>query len=79
MTPDVVLPLRAGANYRERIVTARRSHHCDNYPRCVDGIKQGDRYLLATEYPGSDVGWANAAGHPVRWKLCAQHSLGRIS
>lgn len=74
-----VRPLVAEANYRGRIVTARRPHRCDYYVRCVDGIRQGDRYLVATEYPGHDVGWADAAGHPVRWKLCARHSMGRIA
>lgn len=79
MSPGEKRALVAEPHYRERIVTARRPHRCNNYPRCVDGIKQGERYLLATEYPGNDAGYAATAGHPVRWKLCARHSLGRIA
>lgn len=71
-------PLTNTTTYRERIVTARKDRRCDNYPPCRNGIKAGDRYLICTEYPGGESGYADTAGHPVRLHLCAAHSLGRV-
>lgn len=34
-------------------------------------IKPGDVYLMHTEFPGGDAGYADAAGHPVNMPECA--------
>ncbi|MGW4325419.1 hypothetical protein ACWEKR_05955 [Nocardia sp. NPDC004573] len=33
-------------------------------------IKVGEHYLEFTDFPGSDLGFADAAGHPVRLAEC---------
>ncbi|MEU2013048.1 hypothetical protein [Nocardia sp. NPDC019302] len=33
-------------------------------------IKPGEHYLEFTDFPGSDLGFADAAGHPVRLAEC---------
>ena len=35
-------------------------------------IQPGDYYLMHTEFPGGDAGYADAAGHPVRMAECAE-------
>lgn len=52
--------------YRERIVRARRARRCDDRGT----IAAGELYLLCTEYPGGDSGYADSAGHPVRMRIC---------
>lgn len=48
--------------YTVRIVTARKDHRCDEYPRCPHGgIKRGQQYQIHTEF---------SAGHPVSMKFC---------
>lgn len=40
-------------------------------------IKAGDWYLEYTEFPGGELGYADAAGHPVRLaecRACAERS-----
>ncbi|MDH6282904.1 hypothetical protein [Prescottella agglutinans] len=50
---------------------ARTWHYCCPSHR----IQPGDVYLEHTEFPGSDVGWADAAGHPVRHRECSECAL----
>lgn len=61
------------SNYTERWVTARKSYPCDGvYPvSSTIQIKPGDKYILATEYPGGQSGYADDAGRPVRMRICA--------
>lgn len=59
------------STYVEKAVTARQRHMCENYPTVTHRIERGDKYLVATEYPGGESGFADAAGHPVRIKICA--------
>jgi hypothetical protein len=47
---------------------ARKSHWCGSCGRSP--IRPGDHYLMHTDFPGSDVGCADAAGHPVRLAEC---------
>jgi hypothetical protein len=54
---------------RERLVKARKQRRCEDYT-CRRTIEVGELYLLCTEYPGSDIGYADAAGHPVRLHIC---------
>lgn len=56
--------------YTERLVTARKRHQCEDYPPTTHTIKPGEQYVIATEYPGGESGYADDAGHPVRIKLC---------
>ena len=51
------------SSYNQRHVTARSRHRCE---WCHKAIEPGTVYVLATEYPGGDSGYADAAGHPVR-------------
>jgi hypothetical protein len=47
---------------------ARKSHYCS--PGC--SIEPGDVYLVHTTFPRlDDLGYATAAGHPVRFAECA--------
>lgn len=57
--------------YTVRIVTARKDHRCDEYPRCPHGgIRRGQQYQIHTEFPGGEAGYADSAGHPVSMKFC---------
>lgn len=48
---------------------ARKTHWC---PGCHPSqpIRAGQAYLVHTEFPGGDSGYADAAGHPVRMSEC---------
>jgi len=56
--------------FAERRV-ARKPHRCgkswwnEGHP-----IRPGETYLLHTELPGGESGYADAAGHPVRMAEC---------
>lgn len=51
--------------------TARKRYQCDDYPQSsADVIKPGDKYVLCTELPGGESGFADDAGHPVKLRLC---------
>ena len=52
----------------ERHVTARKDYRCD---WCGGPIKRGSEHVIATEYPGGEAGYADSAGRPVRWRICA--------
>lgn len=49
---------------------ARKGRQCETGYRC-QRILPGDVYLEHKEFPGSDAGFADAAGHPVRLAECA--------
>jgi hypothetical protein len=57
------------SNYVERTVTARKPHQC-RWGQCRT-IEPGERYIIATEYPGGDTAYADTAGHPIRLAICA--------
>lgn len=58
---------------------ARKNYPCDSYPQSsAMNIKRGDFYLLATEMPGGESGYADSAGKPVRMRVCAECSYGRV-
>lgn len=50
-----------------RLRRARKFRRCGSH-NCP--IQPGDYYLVHTEFPGSDTGVADAAGHPVRGAEC---------
>lgn len=59
------------ADTKYELLVARKRYRCDDYPASsADVIKPGDRYVLITEYPGGESGYATGAGHPVRMKSC---------
>lgn len=60
-------PDRSTSTYRETVRTAAKVHVCAD---CHQPINVGDRYVIATEYPGGESGYADAAGHPVSLKVC---------
>lgn len=60
--------LRKSHCYTERRVTARKVHWCD---WCGLPIKVGTAYVLATEFPGGEAGYADYAGRPVRFTVHA--------
>jgi len=59
----VSIILRNWPNAREESVTARKPHRCN---WCGGLIVPGEQYVVATEFPGGEAGYADAAGHPVR-------------
>lgn len=59
------------AEYVEHLVTARKDHYCDDYPRCTDGIKAGEPYLRCVAFPGHD---ANGGTKPWVMNLCRRSS-----
>jgi hypothetical protein len=56
------------ASVTSRVRRARKAHSCGHYPG--GQIRPGDLYIEHTEFPGGDVGYADAAGHPVRLAEC---------
>jgi hypothetical protein len=63
----MIVARTSGGHYREDIRVARKTYRCESFG-CA--IKPGDRYLIATDYPGSGIGYATQAGHPVRMRFC---------
>lgn len=55
-------------HYTARHVTARIRHVC---VWCRKPIELGTTYVLATEFPGGEAGYADYAGHPVRMRVHA--------
>lgn len=54
--------------YTETRQVARKVHGCD---WCHGAIEVGETYTIATEFPGGEAGYADFAGHPVRFRLHA--------
>lgn len=59
--------IQCSGEYTEHLVTARKDHYCDDYPRCADGIKAGEPYLRCVAFPRHD---ANGSKRPWVMKLC---------
>lgn len=68
---SVVLEKPAGHDPKTRyeIRRARSERLCEGH-RCTVIIPPGQNYLVCTEYPGGESGYADAAGHPVRLAVC---------
>lgn len=69
----ITLTKPSGFDRRTRYEFVRSSidRPCDDYPQSsAINIRKGDLYLLCTEFPGGESGYADAAGHPVRLRLC---------
>lgn len=58
---------------QQKVRRAAKTHSCEGYrcPRKPTRIKPGEHYLLCTEFPGGELGYADHAGHPIRFKYCA--------
>lgn len=56
-------------NIRRRV--ARKTHFCTTGAR-NHKIGPGEAYLEHTEFPGDELGYADAAGRPVRHAQCAE-------
>lgn len=68
-----VLTKPAGFDPRTRyeIVRSTIDRACDDYPySSAINIRKGDLYLLCTEFPGGESGYADSAGHPVQLRIC---------
>lgn len=52
----------------ERHVRARKDYRCE---WCGEPIPKGSDHVIATEFPGGEAGYADSAGRPVRWRICA--------
>jgi len=50
---------------------ARKTYWCMNDFAHDRHIHPGDAYLVWTDFPGSDAGYATTAGHPVQFRQCA--------
>ena len=48
-------------------VRARKNYRCE---WCGEQIRKGSDHVIATEFPGGEAGYADSAGHPVRWRIC---------
>lgn len=57
------------AKVRYEIRRARAERLCEGY-RCTVVIPVGQMYLVCTEFPGGESGYASSAGHPVRLSVC---------
>lgn len=55
--------------YRSVHIVGVRRHIC---AWCDKPIEPGTEYVVATEYPGGDSGYADTAGHPVRMSVHAE-------
>lgn len=62
-------PCRKGDRSEERHVKARKAYRCE---WCGKPIPVGSVYVVATEFPGGDAGYASAAGHPVHMAIHAE-------
>lgn len=51
--------------------TARVDRDCDNYPRCMRGIRKGERYLRAVATP-HDIE-VNQSDHWWTLNICCEH------
>ena len=63
----------------ERHATARKDYRCDY---CGKPIPRGSDYVVATEFPGGEAGYADYAGRPVHMRMhgeppCHYHGDGR--
>ena len=56
----------------KRLRTARKPYWCAWDFAHDRRITPGDKYYVYTDYPGSDIGYATTAGHPVRMRICYQ-------
>ena len=61
-------PLRKGHCSTERLVRARKPNRC---AWCGGPIPAGSQYVVVTEFPGGEAGYADHAGHPVRMAVHA--------
>lgn len=66
MTTDPVARDFCTTTHRRR---ARKRHYCGGCAR--NAIRPGDIYLMHTEFPGGESGYADAAERPVRMAECA--------
>jgi hypothetical protein len=62
----VSAPCRRGYRSEERHRKAARDHRCQ---WCGKAIPKGSEYVVATEFPGGESGYADTAGHPVRMRI----------
>jgi hypothetical protein len=51
---------------------ARKTYWCSNDFAHDRWINPGDRYYIYTDFPGSDLGYAAYAKHPVQLRMCTQ-------
>lgn len=58
---------------RRRVARTRHTCTSSEWPH---PIRPGEVYLERTEFPGDDLGYADAAGHPVRHAQCAECAQG---
>lgn len=65
-SPESDAPCRKGDRSQARHVRARKDHRCE---WCGKPIPKGSDHVVATEFPGGDAGYADAAGHPVRMRI----------
>lgn len=63
--------LRTGHGSHRQVVKARKHYTCEGFICGNRAISPGDTYVVAIDYPGSSIGYADAAGHPYRMRLCA--------
>ena len=53
--------------YTAVVRRARKIHKCYG----CRAIQPGEYYIVHTEFPGGDAGYADSAGHPVRMAECS--------
>lgn len=65
-TTETAQPCRTYNCATERHVRARKDYACS---WCGEAIPKGSEYVIATEFPGGEAGYADSAGHPVRFRI----------
>jgi hypothetical protein len=66
------------STYTQRISRARKNYACDyRMSYSCHGIAAGQLYVTSTEFPGGEAMYANAAGHPVRMRICSTCEIER--